>query len=126
MKTEIAPSILKEVPALIGHKYAFILIRGGWLNRGMVDDDKRSWWANYWMSNEDKSGGAAHGQRAAQVAFVPFCYDNNNWMSSGAIERNAVEISQPVPIAQWPSVGQTFEQAQAGHDAAVARARSDV
>ena len=82
----------KNYPATHGHTYAFRLIRGGWLNSGLVADDKRAWWANYWMTNADESGGSAQGQRAARVAFVPFCDANSNWLSQAAIDCDAVHI----------------------------------
>lgn len=86
----------KKSFATSGHCYAFGLYRSGWYNMGMVADNKRDWWADFWRSNKSESGGHTQGQCAARVAFVPFCFEGSNFISSACQECEAVETIPPV------------------------------
>lgn len=87
MKTQI-----KEVPAIIGHKYAFRNYGGKWFGAGMVEDNNRNWWAKFWKTTPEAGNGYAAGKVASAVAFLPFCISGDNFVSQQQVDSCAVEV----------------------------------
>lgn len=76
-----------RVPAEPGLHYCYLLHSIGWLNQGMIQDNSRQWWAEYYRNNPDRQHGPS-----SKVAFVPFCIAGSNFLSQADIDANAVEI----------------------------------
>ena len=88
MNTKTDPRFVR---ALAGHTYAFRLLPIGWVNAGMIADDKRSWWANYYKTTP-QLGGCGVDAVAAKVAFMPYCVDGSNFVTAEQVAADALEI----------------------------------
>jgi hypothetical protein len=57
------------------------------MNVGLVADNSRAWWSAHYLANPDRQHGSC-----TEVAFVPFCIADNNFLPNITLRAEAVEI----------------------------------
>ena len=87
VRAKMAKDARNKIEAWGGTKYLFRHDKGKWVKGGMVDDDERSLWAYAHMCQWGNSGAPADA-----VAFVPFCWTDENLMSDDDIKTFNVQI----------------------------------
>ena len=95
--------IVKKSPSVKDTMYAFRRLEIGWINSGMVDNNKRGIFARYLMAgrpwSSDKSltmehlltKGEPQDEKATEVAFMPYCIEDTNYMAQELIDSDSVE-----------------------------------
>lgn len=96
--------VIKHSPSMEGHCYAFRKLHIGWINSGMIANDKREIYARYYMAGAPWSSdhslsmaqvieqGKPQQEKATAVAYMPYSIEDTNYMAPEFIEADSVEI----------------------------------